>query len=432
MAVLVDGEIHEVASGILNRGTGVEVTTDSVFQSGSIAKVYTATLATVLIDSGQLDLDARVAHVLPGFAVADAEATKTVTIRQLLSHTSGISGDFTLDTGRGDDCLARYVEACADVGQDCPPGTVMSYSSTGYNLLGRVIEVLTGRTWDDALKERVFAPLGLDHSMTLPEEALRFRVAMGHLGPAGRDPEPAPAWDLMPRSAGPYGRVLVTAADVVRLARMHLGAGTASDGTRLLSAHAVASMQQRAVDTPDHWTFGSVGWGLGWALYDWDGIRGYGHDGASFGQYAYLRVLPDAGVIAVLLTNGGGAPQLSTALFQELLGELAGVRIPAAFAPSAHPPTINSTPFAGTYRREGVDITVMQRNNTLRMRYELTGGMKDFSPPIEVDLVPVSDTVFAAPGAGAVAADWMPVVFTELPDGTGCLYLGMRAAPRNA
>lgn len=155
LAVLVDGEIHELASGVLHRDTGVQVTADSVFQSGSIAKVYTATLVMQLVDSGELRLDTRVVDVLPDFSVADDEVTKTVTVGQLLSHTSGIGGGFTHDTGRGDDCLARYVEACADVGQDCPPGTIVSYCSTGYAILGRIVEVITGQTWDDALRDRV-------------------------------------------------------------------------------------------------------------------------------------------------------------------------------------------------------------------------------------------------------------------------------------
>ncbi|MDH2430641.1 serine hydrolase [Sphaerisporangium sp. TRM90804] len=118
--------------------------------------------------------------------------------------------DFTYNSGRGDDCVAAYVAAAKDVPLDCPPGTALSYSSLGYAVLGRVVGVLTGQTWDAALRDRLFTPLGLSHSMTLPEEALRFRAAMGHLGAPGHDPGPAPAWDPMPRSAGPYGRVIVS------------------------------------------------------------------------------------------------------------------------------------------------------------------------------------------------------------------------------
>jgi CubicO group peptidase (beta-lactamase class C family) len=428
----VDGEIHELAGGVLHRGTGVEVTTDSVFQAGSIAKAYTATLVMQLVDSGALRLDDRVADVLPGFAVADDEVTASVTIGRLLSHTSGISGDFTHDTGRGDDCLARYVEACANVGQDCPPGSVVSYCSTGYAILGRIVEVLTGRTWDEALRERLLAPLGLDHSMTLPEEALRFRTAMTHLGELGRDPEPAPEWDMLPRSAGPSGRVLVTAADVVRFARMHLDGGTAPDGARVLSAGSVAAMRRRVVDCLDRWSFMADGWGHGWALYDWDGVAGFGHDGAALGQFSYLRVVPGSGVAAALLTNGGGATAFFVDLFQELLGELAGVRMPDAFAPAASPPPVDVTVLAGTYEREGVRLTIGERDGVPRLRLQLTGGMAGYSPPIETDLVAVSDTVLAMPGTGPVSAPWLPLVFGTLPDGTPYVYFGMRAAPKTA
>ncbi|MFB9903542.1 serine hydrolase domain-containing protein [Allokutzneria oryzae] len=422
LAVLSGGEIHELASGVLHRGTGVEATTDSVFQLGSVAKVHTATLVMQLVDSGELDLDGPVVSVLPEFRVADAEATKTITVRQLLTHTSGISGDFTLDTGRGDDCLARYVDACAEVGQDFPPGTAISYSSTGYNVLGRIVEVLTGQTWDDALKDRLLTPLGLTNSVTLPEDVLRFRAAMGHTD-AG---EPMPAWTLIPRSGGPYGGVLCAGAgDVVRLARMHLDGGAG-----LLSESAVTEMQRHAVDVPDKWTVSSDGWGLGWTLYDWDGVPGYGHDGAATGQYSYLRVVPGAGVAVALLTNGGGARQLCTDLFRELLGELAGVRMPAPFAPAPGPSTVDFSEHVGVYQREGVRITVSQKAGAPHLVYEFIDGMAHFSPPLEVDLKPVSENVFAAPGTGAFSDDWMPVVFFTLSTGTSCVYVGLRATPR--
>uniref|UniRef100_A0AAU2V6Q7 Beta-lactamase family protein n=1 Tax=Streptomyces sp. NBC_00003 TaxID=2903608 RepID=A0AAU2V6Q7_9ACTN len=432
LAILVDGEVHELASGVLHRGTGVDATSDSVFQLGSLAKIYTATLIMQLVDSGELDLDAPVRQVLPDFVVADEQATRTITTRQLLSHTSGLTCDFTYDSGRGDDCLARYVEAAKDVGLDCPPGTAVSYSSLGYNVLGRIIEVLTGQTWDEALKERLLVPLGLTGTMTLPEEALAHRAAMGHLGELGEEPAPAPAWDLMPRSAGPYGRVLATAGDVARLVMMHLQRGKSPDGTRLLSEGAVAAMQRREVDVPDKWTVSADGWGLGWTLYDWEGTPGFGHDGASIGQYGFLRVAPSADVALVLLTNGGDARQLYADLFAELLHDLAGVTMPAPFEPPAHPPVVDLGPLCGTYRREGVEITVTEQGGTAHLVYEFVDGMKDFSPPLEMDLVPLSATVFAGPGSGAYSADWMPVVFSTLADGTACVYIGMRAAPKIA
>ncbi|MGV9298634.1 serine hydrolase domain-containing protein [Amycolatopsis sp. NPDC003676] len=427
LAVLAGGEVHELASGVLHRGTGVEVTTDSVFLSGSLAKTYTATVVLNLVDAGALDLDTPIVKLLPEFATPDPAATEQITVRQLLSHTGGLTCDFTYDSGRGDDCLARYVEAAAGVALDCPPGTALSYSSVGYAVLGRVIEVVTGKTWDQAVKDLLFAPLGLEHSMTLPEEALRFRVAMSHLGE-----EPTPAWDLMPRSAGPYGRVIISAGDVARFAKMHLDGGVAADGTRVLSSDAVELMQRRVVDSPDKWTVSADGWGLGWTLYDWNGVAGFGHDGSSVAQHSFLRVVPHAGVAVVLLTNGGDFDRLYHELFSELLRELADVEMPAPFAPPINPPAVDITPLVGTYVREGVITTISRADDgTARIRYEFVDGMKDLSPPLEAKLVPVTETVFAACGKN-FGANPVPVVFSKLADGSPCVYIGMRATPKTS
>ncbi|MEV1319848.1 serine hydrolase domain-containing protein [Micromonospora arborensis] len=434
LAVLLDGQTYELASGVLHRGTGVAVTPDSVFLSGSIAKVYTATLIMRLADEGKLDLHAPVVDVLPEFATPDPDATRTITIRQLLSHTGGVTNDFNFDGGRGDDCLARYVTAAQRVALDCPPGTAISYGGLGYIVLGRVVEKITGRTWDQALKDLLFEPLGLERSMTLPEEALRFRVAMSHLGESGSYPDPAPSWDLMPRSVGPAGRVIVSAGDMARFARMHLDGGLAPDGTRVLSADAVAAMRHREVDVPDKWTVSADGWGLGWTLYDWDGKTGYGHDGAAIGQYAYLRVVPHANLALVLMTNGGAARLLYADLFRDLLAELADVTMPAPFAPAPVPPQIDLTPLLGTYRREGVVVTVFRGGDGApHMRYEFVDDMADMSPPLEMNLEPVTETVFAASGAGpSFSEDYMPVVFSTLTNGTQVCYVGMRATPKVA
>ncbi|EMD24425.1 Beta-lactamase [Amycolatopsis azurea DSM 43854] len=423
LAVLLNGEIHELAGGILHRGTGVEATTDSIFQLGSIAKVYTAALVLGLAEEGRLDLDAPVTEVLPEFATLDPEATRAITARRLLSHTGGLTCDFMADTGRGDDCLAKYVEAARGVALDCPPGTAASYSSVGYNVLGRIVEVLTDLTWDDALRERIVTPLGLTATMTLPEEALRFRVAMGHLGQ-----EPTAAWDLLPRNAGPYGRVLATAGDVVRFARMLLD-GKATDGTRVISEETVTAMRRREIEVPDKWTLGSDGWGLGVSIHDWNGVAGFGHNGSSIGQRSYLRVVPEAGLAFALLTNSGTTDRLFTELSRELLGELGGVQVPDDFAPPTTPPSVDVAPFAGTYRREGVIITVTETDGKLRFVYEFADGLKGIAPAIEADLVPVSENVFAGMNP-MFGDDWMPVLFTKLPDGTECCHTSMRVAPK--
>src|SRR5919198_4668006 len=270
LAVLAGGEVTTLASGVLHKGTGVEAATDSLFQIGSITKVYTTTVLQRLVDEGLVSVDTRVVEVLPEFRVADPEVTRQVTLRHLLCHSSGINGDFFHDTGRGDDCVARYVRACADLTQVHPLGATMSYCNSGFVVVGRVIERLTGKVWDAALAEYVVGPLGLAHTWTLPEDVLRFRAAMGHVAnPDGEDPEPAPTWGLM-RSAGPAGLICATAADVVAFARLHLDGGRAPDGRRLLAAARIAEMQQAQIEVPNPHGVGRAGRArLGWALFGW-------------------------------------------------------------------------------------------------------------------------------------------------------------------
>ncbi len=143
VAVLQGEAIDAAASGILNLATGVEATADSLFQIGSITKVWTATLVMQLVDEGRIDLDEPVRRYLPNFRVADDGVSEAVTIRHLLTHTSGIDGDHFADTGRGDDALQRYVETCAELPQVHPPGATMSYCNTGYTVLGRMLEVVS-------------------------------------------------------------------------------------------------------------------------------------------------------------------------------------------------------------------------------------------------------------------------------------------------
>src|SRR6266508_1680831 len=225
LAVLADGEVGALATGVLHEGTGVDATTDSLFQLGIITTVYTATVLLRLVDQRLASIDTPVVELLPVFRVADPEVSRRVTLRHLLCHTSGINGDFFHDTGRGDDCLARYVQACANLAQSHPLAATFSYCNTGYVILGRIIEALTGMVRDQALAEHLVAPLGLAHTWTLPEDVLRFRAAMGHVsGSPGQEPQPAPSWSEM-RSIGPANQVCATAADLVAFARLHLDNG---------------------------------------------------------------------------------------------------------------------------------------------------------------------------------------------------------------
>ncbi|MEV4896078.1 serine hydrolase domain-containing protein, partial [Nonomuraea sp. NPDC055795] len=132
----------DVAAGVLNTATGVEATADSIFQIGSITKVLTATLAMQLVDEGELDLDAPVRRYLPEFRIADERAAARITVRHLLCHVAGFEGDIFTDTGKGDDCVEKYVDVLREVPQLFEPGEMFSYNNAGFCVLGRIIEVV--------------------------------------------------------------------------------------------------------------------------------------------------------------------------------------------------------------------------------------------------------------------------------------------------
>ncbi len=428
LGILYRGEIVQAHHGVLNKATGVEVTDDSVFQLGSISKVWTTTLVMQLVDEGLLDLDAPIADVLPELKLADPVAEQKVTMRHLLTHTSGIDGDIFTDTGRGDECLERYVELLAEARQNHPLGATFSYCNSGFSLAGRVIEKLTGQNWDAALRERLCAPLGLTHTGTLPEEALMFRAAVGHITEDDRT-EPAPVWALA-RSMGPAGTIFATTADVLAFARMHLDGGLAQDGTRVLSAASATAMTEKQTGLPDP-NAAADSWGLGWIRFGWDGQRLIGHDGNTIGQSAFLRVLPEQGLAVTLLTNGGRARELGLELYREIFAELAGVAMPPPLEPAAQPPVVDHARYVGRYERGSVIFDITEGERGLRVKTTGTGPLAGILPdPPEVDLVPLGDSRFVC--RDSEEKSWQSVVFYALPTGEQYVHTALRATPKVA
>jgi CubicO group peptidase (beta-lactamase class C family) len=432
VAVLGGDGIDAAASGVLNLATEVEATADSLFQIGSITKVWTATLVMQLVDEGRIELDAPVRRYLPGFRVADEDVSEAVTIRHLLTHTSGIDGDHFADTGRGDDVLERYVETCAELPQVHPLGATMSYCNTGYTVLGRVLEVVAGAVWDDLLRTRLVEPLGLTHTVTLPEDVLRFRAAIGHIQPPGEELRPAPAWGL-PRTAGPAGAICSTATELLAFARLELQDGLAAEGTRLLSEEAARSMREPQVEVPT----GGIGeseahWGLGWSVYTWSGRTVVGHDGGTIGQAAFLRVVPDSGTAVALLTNGGDPYGLYRDLCGGLLAETAGVALPPEPVPPESPPAVDAARYVGRYGRAGASFEVAAKDGSLVAIQTVTGLGAEMTPePLELPLVALdADREVFLTQHPALKGAWLPVRFTTLSDGRRCLHIGGRATPR--
>ena len=282
-----------------------------------------------------------------------------ITVRQLLTHTSGFEGDIFTDTGVGDDCVEKYLGVLHDVPQLFPPGSMWSYNNAGFSVLGRLVEVLRGKPYDVCLRERLVTPLGLTHVATSPYEAILFRAAVGHLQPAQDAPyQPAPVWAML-RSNIPAGSMLaMSPRSLLGFARMHLDDGRAPDGTQVLAPGTASRMHEKQVELPDLGVLANT-WGLGFERFETPN----GHDHRPRRRHHRADRLPqdrpsDAGVAVALLTNGGDTMALYADLVGRVLREVAGVEMPALPAPPDQPASVDPTRYLGTYTCDLADLVV--------------------------------------------------------------------------
>ncbi len=426
LAVLHEGHLHEAAAGVVNNETLVETTPDAVFQIGSITKLMTAAMTMQLADEGRLDIDAPVRDLLPDFAVGDPRTSAEVTPRHLLNHSSGIDGDLFADAGRGDGVVARLVEMGRTLPQLHPFGNGFSYCNFGFAVLGRIIEALDGVEWDTALRRRIAERLGTDFLTTRPEQLLRRRAAIGHVanGPGGSlvpSPRPYLTVAMAPAGATPTCR----ARDLVTFAQAFL-----AGGAPIVSSSAVAAMR-----TPSNRTVnaGPVrDFGLGFMLFDWDGAPLFGHDGATVGQNAFLRI-HDSGMAVALLTNGGDVQGLAHDVLTAVFRDLAGIAPPTP--PEGEDRPVDPAPFVGTYERGLTSYLVESDGTGLTLRTGPNAAWSQGIVPAQgpFELRPVDDATFTYRMPGMALP--LSVRFTDPDESSGrfgALHAGLRCNPRRA
>jgi CubicO group peptidase (beta-lactamase class C family) len=318
---IIDGPanaIHTAAFGVTNVETGVPVTTDTLFQIGSISKTFTGTLAMIMVEAGRLDLDVPIRTYLPDLTLADETVAANVTMRHLLNHTGGWVGDIFDDTGWGDDALARMVATLRDVPQLTPLGSVWSYNNAGFYIAGRALERITGMTFEAAMQKYVLDPLGMAGARYFPWDVIIERFAVGHDpiyetdGPTDQVPAIARPW-YVTRNASAVGSLTSGVNDMLKYAAFHLGDGQTAGGVRLLSPKSMEALHTPTIMTD------SAQNGVGITFYSstkGNGKRTYGHGGATNGQKAQMHLCADipGGFGLVILTNG----DLGTALAVEV------------------------------------------------------------------------------------------------------------------
>jgi D-alanyl-D-alanine carboxypeptidase len=323
LAVIKDGKVVKMRGyGLASVELGVPATEESVYPLASLTKSFTATAVMMLVEEGKLGLDDHVSQHISGLPARWGE----ITIRHLLTHTSGVAGDpipWSLDTVNKYYPQDEYLKLIVNAPLQFPAGTRYSYANSDYFLLAVIIEKASGKSYADFLAERIFKPLGMTETrVNDPWEIVKGRVN-------------AYGWDhdslivplqIHPSQAVGSGNLLSSVADLAKF-EAALGAG------RLLKKSTLEQMW-----TPAKLSNGEeVSYGLGWTIYNFRGHKVVGHSGNTIGFASQLSRYDDRTSIILLcnMFRGDDAPfKLSFRLAGFFIPDLA---IPARAAADADP-----------------------------------------------------------------------------------------------
>lgn len=328
LAVHVDGVTSvSVASGI-----GGPVRPDDKIPVGSITKSFTAAVALLLVADGDLALDDLVGDHLTELR---GGSTSALTIRQLLSHTSGLPSTTAAEDA---ETPRRYLLACRDLRFVQPPGAGFSYSNVGYVLVGRIIERLTGMTWAEAVETLLLQPMGVTPSFVVG------RRAGDHLSGHAVGSGVIPVRQTLADVRAPAGGLALSALDLVAFGLDQLRP----------DPEELRWMRSRV---PDVDPFGLAdGWGLGLAVFEDATGNWFGHDGTADGTSCHLRIDPTHGRVIALTTNAN----TGAALWTDLVARLRAEGVPVAdydMRPLAQPVTL-PTDLSGHYANGDLEYEV--------------------------------------------------------------------------
>jgi CubicO group peptidase (beta-lactamase class C family) len=410
VAIIKDDQVvYAKAFGVKELGKPEPVTTDTKFAIGSISKSFTTTLLGILVDEKKVDWDDKVSKYLPAYVMWDPWVTREQTVRDLIIHRAGLrpmAGGmvwYASDYSREEVLRrARFIEPVSSF------RSVFAYQNINYLAAGEVAHVAAGKSWDDQIRERVFAPLGMNHSTTtIPD--LASNVASPHAEIAGvMRVVPHRNYDNLAPAASIYASVL----DMAAYMRLHLNRGMVGD--KRIYSEAVARQMfspQSLVAVPinppppgmEAYASNLSAYGFGWFIRDLRGETMVEHSGGVDGFAAQVKFLPGKRAAIVVLSNNEGP--FITLVDRKLTDMLVGMpefdwldfarkRIAEgkksqqeaeakllAARKANEKPSLPLASYAGTYRDKLYgDLTVTLENGKLVLRFAHT---KSFTADLE-------------------------------------------------
>lgn len=299
---------HELvfASGYGLRELGEEgpITDRSVFHWASVSKPFVATAVVQLIERGQLALDDRLSVLLPYFRMAD-DRYQHITLRQLLTHTSGMPDveDYEWDKPQFDDeALKRWALEQSGAELLFAPGTSREYSNLGFELLGLIVQEVSGVSFERYMQEEIFEPLKMGDSSFIANEIDSTLRTTGHIGTPSRR-----VADVYPynRRHAPSSTLNSNVVDMSRFVKAMLDHGALED-TRIIGEETLAMMWSPAWTNPeDPGRQAGLGWNVG---RRWGGLQIASHGGHDDGFRSFLAIAPEEGVAVFVVSNDDNAP----------------------------------------------------------------------------------------------------------------------------
>jgi CubicO group peptidase (beta-lactamase class C family) len=334
------------AVGLKDIDRGTPVDTSTLFPIGSITKCFTATALALLVDEGKLGWDVPVREILPGFRLKDPIASGSCTLRDLLTHRSGLPRhDWVHTSGHLDN--AGMLAALRHLDPSKEFRSTFQYQNMMYLVAGMMAECIAGQRWEDVTRARILAPLGMAHTATSLED-----MVSGHANHAAphmvQDDVPSriPVRAIHTR---PSGSICASISDMASYLQFHLDPTRNQGGLRLSADSATElTLPQIYMGRSNFADIGDVHYGLGFDIAHYRGERQIVHGGAWSGYTSEIRMLPARGLGVAVLTNGhwhSGCAVISLCIFDRLLGLdplpwLERLRAPAAALRAQRPKEI--------------------------------------------------------------------------------------------
>ena len=311
-SIVMDNTIYESkVFGVSNIETMQPLTSESIFHMASISKTFMATAIIQLVEEGKINIDEPLVNYLPYFRLNDS-LYMTITIKQILTHTSGFPDvdDYEWDKPQFDDGSAeRYVRSISNKKMIAKPGDRYEYSNMSFDVLADLILKVSGKTFEDYVRENILDPIGMVESDFILDSINQDNRISGHEGiliPSVVDQYP------YNRSHAASSCLNSNIIEMSNWAIVNINKGKINNH-RILSRTSYDIMFKPLVNIPEGDYENADSIGLSWFIKNFKGNKVFYHGGGDIGFRSYIAIIPEKSIGVVIASNYGGTPNREVA-----------------------------------------------------------------------------------------------------------------------